>query len=304
MSLRVGFIGLGAMGKGMAHCLARAGFPLTVYDIRPEPLRELATIGAAVVPSAHAVAAASDVLVFMVLNHLQVEEALGGESGALRGLGPGKTVVVMSTVGPHQARHLASLVEPTGAQYLDAPVSGGHERAAAGTLTIMVGGPASVLEAARPVLQAMGSKIFHIGPAVGSGQMLKAINNMLLSIAEVAAAEAMVLGVKAGIDPQLLYDVICTSSGDSWAFRHRMDRLLARDFSTKGALEILVKDLGIVLAAAQELHMPLLLAPVAYQVYQMGMVAGLGREDDAAVAKVIEGLAGVEVRRAPEEGNE
>jgi 3-hydroxyisobutyrate dehydrogenase len=162
----------------------------------------------------------------------------------------------------------------------------------------MIGGPSDVLEACRPVLESMGTNIYHIGNEVGAGQAVKNINNMLLGIQEVAASEAMVLGVKAGIDPRLLYEVICHSTGESWAFRNRMDRVIARDFSTKGALDILVKDLGIALSMATNLQMPLFLAPMALQVYLAGMAAGLGEEDDSAVAKAIEALAGVEVNGA------
>lgn len=288
---------MGAIGKAMALTLAKRGFPLVVYDVRPEPFPELASAGARVATSSREAATACDVLLIMVRNYHQAEAALAGADGALKGLRPGMTVVVMSTIAPSQTRQLAAIVASTGARYLDAPVSGGFLRAAEGTLTIMVGGPQDVLEECRPVLQAMSTNIYHAGAEVGAGQTLKMVNQMLVGVHEVAAAEAMVLGMKAGIDPDLLYDVVSRSAGDSWIFRNRMERVIARDFSSKGALEILLKDLGIVLSAAQELQMPLLLAPVAYQVYQMAAVAGLANEDDSAVVKVIEGLAGAEVRK-------
>jgi 3-hydroxyisobutyrate dehydrogenase len=283
----------------MALSVQRAGLPLLVYDLRPEPLAELAGAGAQVASSSREAAAKSDVLVIMVLNHAQAETVLAGENGALAGLSPGKTVIVMSTISPAQARHLASLVAPTGARYVDSPVSGGWLRAKDGTLTLMLGGTAEAVEAARPVLEAMGKYLYYAGAEVGSGQSLKMINQTLMGIHEVAASEAMVLATKLGLDPELIYEVISHGTGDSWAFRNRVDRLMARDFTNRGALEILHKDLGIVLEAARDAKMPLLLTPMAYLAYQAGMVAGLAREDDSAVAKILEQLAGVEVKKRP-----
>jgi len=294
---RVGFIGLGAIGKYMALSVKRAGFPLIVYDIRPEPLAELAEAGAETGASCRDVAARCDVLVVMVLNHQQAEQVLIGEEGALDALRPGTPVIVMSTISPAQARHLAGLIEAKGCRYIDSPVSGGYLRAADGTLTLMLGGAEDAVEAVRPVLEAMGKYLYYAGPEPGAGQALKMINQMLMGIHEVAASEAMVLAMKAGLDPELVYDVISHGTGDSWAFRNRADRLMARDFSCKGALEILHKDLGIVLAAAQETKTPLLLTPLAYQLYQAAMAAGLAREDDTAVAKVLEQMAGVQVMK-------
>lgn len=295
MSTQVGFIGLGAIGKWMALNIARH-FPLTVYDIRQEPLKELASAGACVASSSREVAAASDVLITMVRTYAQTREVFEGMDGALRDLRRGAVVVVMSTISPHQARELGATVSAVGASLLDSPVSGGYLRAVEGTLTLMVGGPSEALNACRPVLETMATNIFHIGPQVGLGQAAKNINNMLLGIQEVGASEAMVLGVKAGIDPRLLYEVITHSTGDSWAFRNRMDRVITRDFETRGALEILVKDLGIALSMADDLEMRLMLAPIALKAYQEAMASGLGEEDDSAVVKAIEMNAGVEVR--------
>lgn len=301
MTTRVGFVGLGAIGKYMALSVARGRFPLIVYDIRPEPLADLAAAGAEVAPSARDTAERSEVFVLMLLNHAQAEQVLVGD-GALGALRPGKTVVLMSTISPSQSRHLAGLVQASGAGYIESPVSGGYLRAADGTLSLMVSGPEAAVAHCRPVLEAMGKYIYNAGPEPGQGQALKMINQMLMGIHEVAASEAMVLATKVGIDPELVYDLVCHGTGDSWAFRNRMDRLMARDFACKGALEILHKDLGIVLAAAQEAKSPLLLTPMAYQAYQAAMVAGLAREDDTAVAKVYEQLAGIEVHRRLVEG--
>ncbi len=299
MATRVGFIGLGTIGKYMALSIQRAGLPLVVFDIRPEPLVELESAGAATAISCRDVAERCDVLVIMVLNRPQAESVLDGEQGALAALRPGQTVVVMSTIAPADAKHLAGMVESKGAQYVDSPVSGGYLRAADGTLTLMLGGKQEAVEAARPALEAMGKFLYYAGPEPGAGQSLKMINQMLMGIHEVAAMEAMTLATKAGLDPELVYEVISHGTGDSWAFRNRVDRLMARDFTNRGALEILHKDLGIVLEAARVTKTPLLLAPMAYQAYQMGMVAGLAREDDSAVGKVYEMMADVETHKRP-----
>lgn len=302
MDVRVGFIGLGDIGKPMALSIRRAGFPLLVYDLRPEPLADLAAAGAGVATSPHEVAAGCDVVAIVVLNHAQVEQVLVGEGGALPALGPGKTVLVMCTIAYTQTRRFAALVEATGARYLDAPVSGGVVRAAKGDLTIMVGGPGDVLESCRPVLQAMGTTIYHVGKEIGAGQVAKMANNMLCGVNLVAAMEAMVLAVKAGADPQAIYDVVTHSTGNSLCFENRINRVMERDFtSLKGALRTLHKDMGIVMTVASELQVPLMLAPLSYQLYQRAMLDGLDREDDTAVAKVIERLAGVEVRKAEAE---
>jgi 3-hydroxyisobutyrate dehydrogenase len=298
MNQRIGFIGLGDIGKPMALSIARRGFPMVVYDVRPERLVDLAAVGAKVARSPIEVADGCDVMMIMVLNHQQVEEVLAGESGALSALKPEKTVIVMCTIAPSQTKRFGKMVKATGARYLDAAVSGGVPRAAKGDLTIMVGGPGEVLESCRPVLQAMGSLIRHVGPRIGDGQVVKMCNNMLVAVHYVAAAEAMAVGVRAGVDPQAIYDVITHSTGNSISFETRVDAVMARDFSRfNGALRTLYKDMGIVLTEAAELHVPMFLAPVAYQFYHKAMLNGGEGQDDTAVFKGIEEITGVEIRR-------
>jgi 3-hydroxyisobutyrate dehydrogenase len=298
MNQRVGFIGLGDIGKPMALSIARNGFPMVVYDIRPEQLVDLTAVGAKVARSPREVADNCDVMVIMVLNHLQVEQVLVGESGALPALNSEKTVIVMCTIAPSHTKRFGEMVNATGARYLDAAVSGGVWRAVKGELTIMVGGPAEILESCRPVLQAMGSLVRHVGPRIGDGQVVKMCNNMLVGIHYIAAAEAMALGVKAGVDPQAIDDVVTQSTGNSVSFETRVETLMARDFSRwKGALRTLHKDMGIVLTEAAELHVPMFLAPVVYQFFQKAMISGWEGQDDTAVFKVIEEITGVEIRR-------
>ncbi len=194
---------------------------------------------------------------------------------------------------------MASFVSRTGARYAYSPVRDDWLRAKDGTLTLMLGGPPEAVEAARPVLESLGKHLYYAGGEVGSGQALKMINQMLMSVHDVAASQAVVLATKLRLDPELVYEVISHGTGDSWAFRNRVDHLMARDFTNRGMLEILHKDLGILLETARDTKTPLLLTPTAYLAYQAGMVTELAREDDSAVAKVLEHLAGVEVKKRP-----
>lgn len=298
MSQRVGFIGLGAIGKPMALSILRKGFPLAVYDVRPEPVAELAAAGARPATSPREVAENSDVLVIMVLNHTQVEDVLAGEHACLPLLAPGKIVIVMATIGPIQTRRLGETVTATGADYLDVAVSGGVPKAAKGELTLMVGGSAEVMERSRPVLGAMGSLIRHIGPRIGDGQVAKICNNLLVSIHLVAAAEVMALGIKAGVDPEALYDVVSHSTGTSWAFANRVDAAMDRDFTKwQAAMRTLYKDVGIALASASELKVPMFLGPVAYQFYHRAVVNGLEGLDDTAVFQAVEEMTGIKIAK-------
>lgn len=298
MNQRVGFIGLGDIGKPMALSIARKSFPMVVYDIRPERMVDLTAAGAKPAGSPSEVAENCDVMVIMVLNHLQVEQVLAGEKGALPVLKPGKTVIVMCTIAPSHTKRFGEMVEATGARYLDAAISGGVPRAGKGDLTIMVGGSSETLGACRPVLEAMGSFIRHIGPRIGDGQVAKMCNNMLVAIHFVAAAEVMAVGVKAGVDPQAIYDVIIRSTGNSWVFETRVDAVMARDFTRwNAAMRTLYKDIGIVLTAAAELHVPVFLGSIAYQFFHKAVLDGGDAQEDTSIFKVIEEMTGVEIRR-------
>lgn len=291
----VGFIGLGNMGRPMALNLVTHGFSLVVHDVDPtrvEPLRER---GARVAGSAEQVAAQADRTICMVETTAQAADVIAGEHGIIRSAAPGHVVVCMSTIDPFVARRLAGELAARGVAMLDAPVSGGTVRAASGELSIIAGGAAETFEACRDMFQAMGTKLFHVG-ALGQGLAMKLVNNLLVQVNRVTMAEALVMGVKAGLDPRTIYDVVRVSTGTSFAFETGVPKILARDFSPGGRVDISYKDQELETAFAKQLGVPLLLASVSQQVYQMARAAGLGQEDGLAVIKVFEQLAGVEVK--------
>ncbi len=303
MQQTVGFVGLGNMGKGMASNALKAGFPLIVYDVRPEAVAEMVQAGARGAASLRELAAEAETVVAMLLNFPQLEAAILGPAGLAANLRPGSTVIVSSTIAPKQAQTLAAALAGRGIHYVDAPVTGGKEGAASGTLTFMVGAEAEVLEAQRPLLEAMSAKIYHCGP-VGTGQVAKMCNQIMCGSALVATAECLTLAAKAGLDRRLLYEIISHGTGDGWMFRHRADRMIADDFATRGRLDIFVKDLGIVLEAAEQLQVPLLVVPAARHWVQLAVAAGYAAEDDAAVVKIIEEFAGLRPRPGGERPHE
>lgn len=294
MASAVGFIGLGNMGRPMAQNLVAHGVPLVVHDIDPARVEPLRARGAAVETSPERVATRTTRTIVMVETTAQAEAVIAGEHGIIRGAAPGHVVVCMSTIDPLAARRLADALGARDVAMLDAPVSGGTERAATGELSIMAGGQAATVEACRDLFKAMGAHLFHVGP-LGAGLAMKLVNNMLIQVNRVAVAEALVLGVKAGLDPRTIYDVVRVSTGTSFAFETGVPRILARDFSPGGTVDISYKDQELETAFAKQLGVPLLLANVTQQLYQMARAAGLNKEDGLAVVKVLERLAGVEV---------
>jgi 3-hydroxyisobutyrate dehydrogenase len=294
MPAAVGFIGLGNMGRPMALNLAKAGFALVVHDIDPGKVEALRAEGAAVGGAPEDVAARAARTIVMVETTAQAEAVIAGERGIVRGAKPGHLVACMSTIDPLAARRLADTLAAHGIAMVDAPVSGGTERAQSGELSIIAGGSAASFEACRDLFEAMGKRLFHVG-GLGQGLAMKLVNNMLVQVNTVAVAEALVLGVKAGLDPQTIYDVVRVSTGTSFAWDMRVPRILKRDFTPGGTVDISFKDQELETAFAKQLGVPVLLANVSQQVYQMARAAGLGKEDGSAVVKVLEQLAGVRV---------
>ena len=294
MAGAVGFIGLGNMGRPMALNLVKHGVPVVVHDVDAAKVEVLRARGAKVENSAARVAGAVDRTICMVETTAQAEAVITGEAGIIHGAPPGHIVVCMSTIDPFAAQRLAEALAARGVAMLDAPVSGGTERAASGELSIIAGGEAATFEACRDIFKAMGTNLFHVGP-LGAGLAMKLVNNMLIQVNRVAVAEALVLGVKAGLDPRTIYDVVRVSTGTSFAFESGVPKILARDFSPGGTVDISYKDQELETAFAKQLGVPLLLANVTQQVYQMARAAGFNKEDGLAVIKVLERLAGVEV---------
>jgi 3-hydroxyisobutyrate dehydrogenase len=292
----VGFIGLGAMGGPMAQNLVKHGFSLVVHDVDPAKAELWRTRGARVVGSAADVAAGVERTISMVETTAQAESVIAGERGLMHTARSGHVVISMSTIDPLVARRLADRLATQGVAMLDAPVSGGTERAASGELSIIVGGAPETVAACQDLFHAMGARVFHVG-GLGQGLAMKLVNNMLVQVNTVAVAEALVLGVKAGLDPQAIYEVVRASTGTSFAFETRVPRILARDFKPGGTVDISFKDQELETAFAKQLGVPVLLANVTQQVYQMARAAGLNKEDGSAVVKVLERLAGVTVGR-------
>ena len=295
MSTAVGFVGLGNMGRPMALNLARNGFALVVHDIDAAKVEPLRAQGAKVVAAAEEVAAASSRMICMVETTAQAESVITGQRGFIKTATRGSIVICMSTIDPVVARAMGEALAPRGVAMLDAPVSGGTERATSGELSIIGGGEPATFEACRDLFGAMGAKIFHVG-GLGQGLAMKLVNNMLVQVNTVAVAEALVLGVKAGLDPRTIYDVVRVSTGTSYAFDARVPRILARDFSPTGTVDISFKDQELETGFAKQLGVPVFLANVSQQVYQMARAAGLGKEDGTAIIKVLERLAGVQVK--------
>ncbi|MBI2205164.1 MAG: NAD(P)-dependent oxidoreductase [Candidatus Rokubacteria bacterium] len=291
----VGFIGVGNMGGPMAANLLKRGFSVVVHDVDAGKVDALRPRGAKVESSPERVAAAVERTICMVETTAQAESVIAGEHGIIRGAKSGHVVACMSTIDPFAARRLAEQLAAQGIAMVDAPVSGGTGRAQSGELTIIGGGAKETFDACRDLFEAMGTKVFHVG-GLGQGLAMKLVNNMLIQVNRVAVAEALVMGVKAGLDPQTIYDVVRVSTGNSWAFESGVPKILARDFAPGGTVDITYKDQELETAFAKQLGVPLLLANVTQQVYQMARAAGLNKEDGLSVVKIYERLAGVEVR--------
>ena len=290
----VGLIGLGAMGGPMALNLVTHGFSLVVHDIDAAKLEPLVAVGAEVEHSPAAVAALSERTICMVETTDQAEAVIIGDHGIIARAQAGHIVLCMSTIDPFAARRFARRLAERGVAMLDAPVSGGTGGAQAGTLSIIVGGAPETYAACEDLFRAMGKNLFHVG-ALGHGLAMKLLNNMLGQVQTVAIAEALVFGVKAGLDPKQIYEVIRVSTGNSVQFERRVPRMLKRDFAPGGTIDISFKDQELETAFAKRLGVPLLLANVSQQVYQMARAQGLNKEDGAAIIKVLEQLAGVTV---------
>jgi L-threonate 2-dehydrogenase len=298
---RIGFVGLGSMGLGMARRLAQAGFAVAGCDVRHEAVEALVAAGGAAAASPAEAARGAEILLVMVVSAGQVEEVLFGANGAAAALPRGAVVVQSATIPASAAVSIASRLEAAGLLMLDAPVSGGTAGAAAGSLTVMGSGPPAAFAKADPALKAVSGKIYNLGERIGIGSTVKTVNQLLAGVHIAAAAEAMALGVRAGADPRRLFEVIGNSAGASWMFGNRVPHMLDGDFAPRSAVEIFVKDLGVVLDSGRELRFPLPLAAAAHQLFLMAAAAGHGRADDAAVVKVYEALAGISVAAPREE---
>lgn len=299
-NLTVGFVGLGSMGLPMAKNLVSAGVDVRGYDINPQAVSALADVGGTGASSVAEVAAGADALLVVVVNAQQVEDVLYGSGRAVENLPAEAVVVVHSTVEPDYVRGLAPRLYDVGLELVDAPISGGISGATAGTLAIMASGHPAAFARVEPLFQVMGGNVFNMGDECGYGATMKVVNQLLCGVHIVAAAEAMALGAKAGLDSQKIFDVISTSAANSWMFQDRGARMVSGDYTTTSAVEIFVKDLGIVLETGKAGRFPLPLAAAAHQLFIMASAAGYGAEHDSAVVKVYEQLTGVTVKSQQE----
>ncbi|MBU1208535.1 MAG: NAD(P)-dependent oxidoreductase [Proteobacteria bacterium] len=295
---KIGFIGLGAMGNHMAKNLIKAGYDLTVHDLNPQAVKAIVSCGAKEAKSCAEVGKGVEVVLTMLPADDEVKAVCLGQGGVLEGAKPGTVIIDMSSIAPHTSQLVATEARKKGIKFLDAPVSGGTVGAEKATLTIMVGGDKALLDEHMEILQVMGKTIYHVGD-VGMGVTVKMVNQMLLGINLAGIAEALVMGTKLGVAPEILYKVIRASSGNSFLFDHRVPNyIFTGNFTQPGfALDLLRKDLGIALESAKANKVPLFLTGQAYQYYTRAAAEGLGKKDMSAIIELLEKTVGVEVRK-------
>lgn len=298
MKKKIGFIGLGAMGNHMAKNLLKAGYPLTVHDLNLKAVEQLASLGADKGGSPAETASRAEVIITMLPADEEVKTVVLGPKGVLEGARPGSVLLDMTSLAPHTSKQVAAEAQKKGVKFLDAPVSGGTVGAEKATLTIMVGGDKALLDEHREILQAMGKTIHHVGD-VGMGETVKMVNQMLVGNIILAIAEAFVMGTKLGLDPEVIYQVIRVSSGNSVLIDQRVpDYILKGDFTQPGfALDLLRKDVGLAVESAKINKVPLFLTSQTYQVLSMASAEGHGKKDMSSVIQIFERSAGVKVRK-------
>lgn len=290
---KVGLIGLGAMGSGMASSLRGAGFDLHVFDVRVDVARQFCEAGGTACKSIKELGLICDVVVSVVVNAAQTEEVLFGSptsAGLIDSLKPQSVFVMCSTVDPNISIAFESRLAEKDILYIDAPISGGAAKAASGEMTMMTSANIAAYNLANPILDAMSGTVYRLGDKAGIGSKVKVINQLLAGVHIAAAAEAMALGLREGVDANVLYEVIIHSAGNSWMFENRMAHVLAANYEPLSAVDIFVKDLGIVLDMARASKFPLPLSSTAHQMFMQASTAGFAKEDDSAVIKIFPGI--------------
>jgi len=293
---KVGFIGLGIMGRPMAMNLIKAGHSLVVYDIRPEAMAEVVAAGAKAASSSKDVARQSDVVITMLPNSPEVKQAVLGKDGVLEGARPGMILVDMSSIAPAAAREVAAELQKKGVEMLDAPVSGGEPKAKDGTLSIMVGGKKEVFERVEGILRCMGSSVVLIGP-IGSGNITKLANQIIVALNIAAMSEAMVLATKAGVDPERVFQAIRGGLAGSAVLNAKVPMVLEGNFKPGFRIALHIKDLTNALETAHEIGVPVPLTSVVMEIMQTLRIDGKDGDDHGGIIQFYEGLAKVKVRR-------
>jgi 2-hydroxy-3-oxopropionate reductase len=295
MAERIGFIGLGIMGRPMAQNLLQSAYELTVHNRSPEKAQELGEAGASVASSPREVAQKSDIIITMLPDSPQVREVVAGEDGVLEGIHEGALLIDMSTISPVVTKELAQAVKEKGASMLDAPVSGGDVGAIEGTLSIMVGGDEDDFQRAMPLFEAMGKTITHVGPT-GAGQVVKAANQVVVALSIEAVSEALVLGSAGGVSPEKVLDVLSGGLAGSKVMEVKRQKFLSHTFEPGGKVEFHHKDLGIALAAGREYGVVLPVTAVVHQMFEALMARRRGGWDHSSLITLVEALARREMR--------
>jgi len=282
------------MGSGMAASLRRAGYDMHVFDVRQEVADKFTKDGGQAYKNVAELGAACDVVVSVVVNAAQTEAVLFGPNsdgtGCAAAMRAGSVFVMCSTVDPNWSVALEARLEKLGLHYVDAPISGGAAKAASGEMTMMTAAKPAAYAKCENILNAMAGKVYKLGDHAGAGSKVKIINQLLAGVHIAAAAEAMALGLREGVNPDALYDVITHSAGNSWMFENRMAHVLAADYTPLSAVDIFVKDLGLVLDMARASKFPLPLSSTAHQMFMQASTAGFAKEDDSAVIKIFPGI--------------
>ncbi len=294
MSENVGFIGLGIMGRGMARNLLKAGFDLCVWNRTAGRMEALAEAGARTATSPADLARRCKVIITCVSDTSDVVEVMLGEHGVIHGVQQGALVIDMSTISPQATREVAARLNEQGAQMLDAPISGGSEGAANGTLSIMIGGEAAQVERAIPYFRAMGTTITHVG-AQGAGQTVKLVNQILVVINMLAVSEALLFAQAGGLDLQKTLEAVAGGAAGSWMLSNRGAQAIVRDWRPGFTIDLQQKDLRLVLEAADQLGVPLVGTSTCFHLYRTLQARGLGDEGNHAMIKALEHLAGLEL---------
>ncbi|WP_398479814.1 L-threonate dehydrogenase [Tardiphaga sp.] len=288
----IAVIGLGSMGYGMALSLKRSGFTVTGCDVSAEAVKRFVGEGGKGAATPAEAAKSADIVVSVVVNAAQTEAILFGKDGVAGTLAKGAVFISSATMDPDVARRLSGELEATGRHYLDAPISGGAQRAAQGELTILASGSDAAFAKARPALDAMAAKLYELGDAAGQGAAFKMINQLLAGVHIAAASEAIAFAAKQGLDIRKVYEVITASAGNSWMFENRMPHVLDGDYTPRSAVDIFVKDLGIIQDMARTAKFPVPVSAAALQMFLMTSAAGMGRDDDASVARMYAQVTG------------
>jgi 3-hydroxyisobutyrate dehydrogenase len=297
MAVSVGFIGVGNMGNPMASNILKNGFKMKVFDLSPKTMENLVQAGAQRAASAREVVEGSEIVLTCLPASPDVEALYLDAGGLVECAKPGTILIDLSSVLPSTPRKIEPRARDRGVHFLESPVSGGVSGARAATLAVMVGGDGEVLKRAEPVLRSIGPNIFHVGP-VGAGNTVKAINNMMACVNSLAMMEGLVLGLKAGLDPMIIHDVVKASSGGSKALDRIPRAIIPRDFEPGFKVFLMNKDLETFNTIAKELHVPVSFSNVAQRYEQAALAAGLADKDTTVVMTIIEKLAGLEVPRA------